>query len=667
MTSEAELLQMIEHGVAEVFVGYVPRPWLESLGMEASPNRRYQLERQVSGSDQLHRFGELCRNAGVGFVVAINDHYYAPNARELIPQIVATGLSAGVTGFIIADLQLLHLLAAELGDGFDLIVSCEAGVYNTAAADQFIEAGATRIVFPREMRLSEMSAIVAAARPDAVELEAFIAREYCVYSSALCFAVHGYGHPVHFCCAPSESTLIDRRSANSSVLESPEPGWCDEPRFLEAAHALNRCGFCALETLLELGVRYLKIPGRSDSALRALKWLRPLLESGDLSLQACRSAIGSDAFCSDGNRCYYNVDDDRRDPALSPVNEGHPAQPPVLHVPQERAEVGTRHNPEMAVYLPIGSFEYERAAQHCAESLEAVLSTSRFVAGWEEMAAAKTLATVRQLGIDTSQPPDGIVLGLELCGLRLPKSKSLRTRVEALQRAGFRVSLAMPVTFQAFFGDVCDLLDGLSDLDAELVVNDWGLLRYAASHWAGRIATGRLMNRMKRDQFARDDGIHPVSTAEHQTKDLLAQHRKDLRRAQSTFYGYPYLTEPFYRDLLHRYRVEDIGVDVLPTPLSAPLPFDFNHTLYLPWTYITSGRACRIATAVGGAVVSYPTESCRRPCSSHLITMTYPWEAAPTIQTGTAVSMDCSDHVDVFLASMSCPIARLVVEPFVPL
>lgn len=655
---------MIELGVGEVFVGYIPPIWLETLGVEVSPNRRYQLERQVSDISMLRRFGEICRAHDVGFVVAINDHTYCPDARALIPEIVQTGLSAGATGFIVANLQLLDDLSRELGRKVELISSCEAGVYNAETARQLVELGATRLIFAREMRLPEMGTIVEATRCDTVSYEAFIAREYCVYSSACCFATHGYGQTVHFCCAPSRRALLDTTTGSSSVLDDSEPGWCQSPRFLEAAHALNRCGFCALQTLRQFGVQYLKIPGRSDSALRALSWLRELIDSGDLSVEACRASIDSDEFCRNGDRCYYNVTSTLRSNRSSSSSSQPKHDENAFPSPRFPSE--PRESLTFAVYLSVDGFLSDRVNRLFAAGSDGLLEADDFVAKWEKETANRALTALQGLDVDSVATPTQVVLGMEICGLRLPKPGPLRGQLEVLKRAGFSISLALPVAYQAFWDDICELVEHVVDLDVELIVNDWGLLRYASSHWDARLSTGRLLNRMKRDQFALDDNIRPVPISDDLDEKAALDRSSRLRDVHSSAYGYPYLSERFYCDLLHRFRVGNVAVDLLPTPLSADLSSEFEHTVYLPWTYVTSGRACRIASAVEGAVISYPTESCQRSCSRYVILPDYDFKAHRTVQRGSAVFIDCSSHVERFFDSASKGVTRIVWEPFVP-
>lgn len=336
-TSDAHLAQMLALGVGELYAGYLPPSWLARLGAEVSPNRRYVLERQVTRLDRLHSLVWTARDGGARFLLALNEHGYPPGARDLLDEIVATGLEVGVQGFIVADPALLHRLARELPSGTELVASCEAGVYSTASARMLVDLGATRIIFPRETRLDELASISAAVG-EQVELEAFVAREYCLNSSALCFATHGYGQRSHFCTAPVRRRLVHLDSGEERDLPLGPPGWSTDPSYLRAVSDLHRCGLCALESLSALGVRWWKVPGRSDSALPALRRVRELLQGGHLSPGVARQQVASPAFCDSGENCYYRPRPATPPPGAppwpGPVSRPEPAPPPRSDAPE---------------------------------------------------------------------------------------------------------------------------------------------------------------------------------------------------------------------------------------------------------------------------------------------------------------------------------------------
>lgn len=634
-TSEAELRALLDAGAGEVFVGYVPDRWAGRLGLEVSPNRRYEPDRQIGGPDRLRRVGELVRARGAQLSVTLNEHLYAPAARALVPELVETALEAGATHFIVADLQLLAELAAWPGRRFGLIASCEAGLYNVPCARAHVERGAERVIFSREMRLPEMRAI-AAALPG-VALEAFVAREACVFSSAACFTTHGYGLRTHFCCAHTRRTLVGKGGPRD--LSLAPPAWSQAPAFLEAVSALNRCGLCALAPLLALGVTHLKIPGRSDSALRALRLVRRALDARDRSPAACRALVGSDEFCRTGSYCYYRLEEGTAAaPAPGGLTPGtdRAAPQPVSPAPTPQAPLA----PALSAYLAAGSWDRRTLARLARRGLGALVDGAPFFGDWEAQAAARGLAALAALGLDRSSRPAGVHLGIEQCALRLPSPQRLRAAAGAARDAGFAVSLVAPVAYQAVFAPLCAaveevLRDGAAGLT--LVANDLGLLAHAARTWPVRLATGRLFNRMKRDVYAPDPA--------------LESNPPGLRPVQAEAWGHPHLAEPFFRDLLRAHGVAQVGMDVLPTPLSAPLAAGFAHAAYLPWAYLTGGRACALAAEVDGAPASFPTVRCTKACTRSCLVPEYPWKHRPVAQRGAGVFLDVSADAPAFLRS----------------
>jgi len=678
------LREILNGGADEIFVGYVPQSWLDRMGMEISPNRRYILERQITDLSMLRRFGEITRTYGAGFIVAINEHYYTPPGREILTEIVEASLLAGASGFIVSDLSLIAELAKELGSTYQIIASGEAGVYNTYSALKFVEHGASRLIFPREMRLSEMEAIVSSLVHTSVEYEAFIAREFCVNSAAYCFVSHGYGRQ-HFCCAHSNLILLDTQSQ----VESDVAAWFTQKysskEFIKAHNTLHRCGFCALDRLRDMGVRYLKIPGRSSSALDALYLLKSLLDKGDLSQSACRNTVGSPQFCTDGSFCYYNVAESSKSlERMGRATTGAETRP-SLFLPekkrsvldpsenQERTKSRGERPPEVAVYIFAAIYEQSLVDELKKTGLEALVKDGHFAAEWEAETARKTLGLLSGFEIEPDMNPDIIYLGIELCGLRFLKSKNVIEKIRRLQDADYRVALVAPVAYHFIWSDLCKLLEDILEKNGrgvELVVNDIGLLFWAARNWTGHLVVGRLFNRMKRFQFCSDSKVLPAKDGISQPVDMSDEEFnckiKAIKNEQLSCYGYPYLRDVFYNDLLLECGVRSVDMDVLPTPLTAGLSPDFDYSVYMPWTNLNHGRACPTATLLEGATVSWPTESCRASCSRYLLMPQFPWPHPPIIRRGQSTFMDCSDYIIPFYDSIQPIPGRIVFEPFVP-
>lgn len=126
----------------------------------------------------------------------------------------------------------------------------------------FADHGATRLTFARELKLADIARISEGLADTSLELEAFIAREYCVFSSAFCTVTHGFGQWTHFCCSHTERNLRNLAAGAQESLPCATTQWADTPQYREAALTLQRCGLCALGALQNARVKYLKVPGR---------------------------------------------------------------------------------------------------------------------------------------------------------------------------------------------------------------------------------------------------------------------------------------------------------------------------------------------------------------------------------------------------------------------
>lgn len=652
LTPPQDLAALLALGVDEVFVGYLPPGWLARFGAEVSPNRRYEVPRQIGDLEALRRVARACRDAGARLSVTLNDHTYAPAARARLADVVDAAAEVGASSLIVADPALAAELAATLSGRLSLIASTEAGVYNVETARWWADLGVERIIFPRELRLSEMAAITAALAGRGVAFEAFVAREFCVNSSAYCFASHGYGLRAHLCHAHTSARLVAIDTGAARDLSAVPPGWSAAADFLAAASDLHRCGLCAVEPLLAMGVRYLKVPGRSSSALAALRRLRTFLDGPSLSRPAARRVVGSDAFCRSGEFCYYDLDE------APPEGPAPVAAPALALLPAPRQ---APRGPALAVLLEPSRLGSATLARLAGEGLAAFVASADVSRPWEREVAAAGLAALEAVGVRCDGPPQGVVISLESCALRLPRPAALAGAVERVAAAGFTVAVAAPLAYQAAWPALVSALQAAADPMVALVANDPGLLAWAARHWPGPVSVGRLYNRMRRHQLADAAVARPTGPedADAATLDAIAAAQRDA-------YGYPHLRDAFHRDHLQRHGVVGVAFDALPTPLSAPLPEGLAASLWGPWTYLASTRACPVAAAVEGAPLSHPTARCQRPCEHHLIERDYPWPARLIVQRGAATYMDCSGDLAAFWRSASRPFDGVVLSPLLP-
>jgi hypothetical protein len=660
-TTRDELAALLDQGAGEIFAGYVPPAWLSGLGLELSPNRRYELDRQLHDPADLRRVGRTVRDAGARFVIALNEHVYPPRARALLPGLVAEALDAGANGFIVADPSLLAEPGLLPADG-DRIASCEAGAYNVESARAWVEWGATRLILPRETRLDEAWTLLAALSDSGIGFEAFAAREYCLHSSAVCLVTHGYGQRTHFCCAAQSEDLLDLSAGTRQPLPRPLPDGHGTPAFFAALGALQRCGFCALGPLIGAGVRWLKLPGRGSSALPALRLLRRLLDGGDLDPARCRGLVGSPDFCASAEHCYYRP---RRlllqEPSGS-VAERDSNAPEVRTAPLDPV----RTVAELAIYLSAGP-ELGHELELLSRGPAALVEQTAAEATGELAAARRAIDVLAALGVSVEAPTGRVYLGFECCALRWPSGAELEQRLAEVEGAGFAVTVVTPTVYQALWLPLLETLEhalGPGGAGRELVISDWGLLRVAAARqWPVARVAGRLLARSKRDVYAIDPDLLPACGAEG---DLPRTAREAQRALQQEQYGWPPLSSSFWRTELRRAGVSRLEHDLLPTPLTAPLPPEFAHSLLAPWCYLAARRSCRLAATVEGQHSHWPTERCGRPCERFALEPHYPWRHRRVLTRGAALFLDLSAELRSFWHSAMPRFDRIVFAPRVP-
>jgi len=178
--------------------------------------------------------------------------------KKTLPHLIETGIDA----LIVSDPGLVRLIRSTAPQ-IPLHLSTQANTTNIEAVRFWHEQGITRIILARELSLTEVGEIAAAA-PE-MELEIFIHGAMCMAYSGRCYL----------------SALRNRRSANEGDCTQPcrweyvlhESTRPDEPFMLEEderfSYLLSSKDLCLIEHLPEImatGVTSVKIEGRMKSS-----------------------------------------------------------------------------------------------------------------------------------------------------------------------------------------------------------------------------------------------------------------------------------------------------------------------------------------------------------------------------------------------------------------
>ena len=249
-------------GVGEVYLGFHDDEWERRFG-RAELNRMSGFGREANPFD----FDEACSLAaraselGMRAFLCFNATSYAPEQLAFIADAYLPRLAEARCHGVIVSGQAL--IGAARAAGLNVTMSTIAGIYNAQLAAYYLERGATRVILPRDMSISEVAEVMAAV--PALEYEVFLMRNGCLFSDSHCLGCHRAGRPSlcmslrtgrwNIAPAPSSSAYAD-----GAFLES---AWENE-RILNEGYHRRTCGLCALWRFEQLGVSAYKVVGRGD-------------------------------------------------------------------------------------------------------------------------------------------------------------------------------------------------------------------------------------------------------------------------------------------------------------------------------------------------------------------------------------------------------------------
>ncbi|MCM2266906.1 MAG: U32 family peptidase [Elusimicrobiales bacterium] len=213
----------------------------------------------------------------------------------------ARALDCGAAGLIIADFSLIPTLR-KLAPGAKIILGTAASCSNPEAAAFYAGAGADRVVLERQLTVTEIREIAAAAAERGLETEIFVRNITCLNLNGLCQlhhlleTLHSGGRRLPPCRQAHEISAFGRSAAPV------------------AADAGLYCGACAAAPLLDSGLTAVKIVGRDFPAPRILadiKFVKACLAAAETrrggSHAAAGAALHSDIYgaACRAEQCFY--------------------------------------------------------------------------------------------------------------------------------------------------------------------------------------------------------------------------------------------------------------------------------------------------------------------------------------------------------------------------
>ena len=320
---------LVKAGAREVYWGFHDDAWtrrfgswtgvnrMSGFGSEANSLTFRELLAQVRAVRAFEANTPSVRDAvALGLYCTFNAPHYSSEQRRFIEHEYLPALAeAGLSGIIVSQPDLI---ASARDAGLSAVASTMCAVYNEALARFYVEAGARRIILPRDMTLDEIEAVITAV-PEA-SYEVFLMRNGCMFADSHCLGLHRAGHPslcrsLRACTwqelpAHDAANAAERDALDAHLQRRIASGTAYRERF-----HLGACGQCALWRLERAGVAAYKVVGRcdrldelkADVALTAANIaIARACETQDEYWQHMRRPTGLRALCAeDGLSCYY--------------------------------------------------------------------------------------------------------------------------------------------------------------------------------------------------------------------------------------------------------------------------------------------------------------------------------------------------------------------------
>lgn len=304
------------NGAAELYGGLFMPEWYERYGDILEYNRRGNFGKQANFTsiEELRTVLEMCRKDHIDFYLTCNAIFLSSFQRDLLDHLFTSYAAIGGKHVIVSDAEAL---SAALKAGCSVTVSSCADIYNVYSARFWYEAGARRLILPRNTD-TETIAEIRRVLPRDCELEVFIMNSICKYSDGMCRSLHNTkaGALCSFYDNGRKSYIGKDGNEITGRMASPMQAESFFYQQLYAGNSPHGCGQCAIWDLMNAGVDSLKIVGRLLHTNYLEKTIRLTMQNMKTAENASsrkeyfeKMQTGEELLdqnlCRNGYRCYY--------------------------------------------------------------------------------------------------------------------------------------------------------------------------------------------------------------------------------------------------------------------------------------------------------------------------------------------------------------------------
>jgi len=298
-SKKEEVLPLIQAGVDELYCGIIPPLWFKKYSALEILSRRGGFESNFSSFEDLREAIQFAHSKKTPVFITLNVSYVTAQ-YPLVMSIVNKLCHLEADGFIVVDIGLL-LLLKKYDIRKQIHIGTLGNVFNSRAVNFYKELGASRIVLPRDLTLSEMENLIKKSLTLNIKFEAFIFNTLCHNVDGLCNFFHNVLLEPKKSRSPSDNprfiysydtslkgtgceirfsrTLFDIATKRRLHL-NPKSSY-DITN--EIGKYSDACGACQIPKLRKIGVQYLKVVERGRSSEEKISFIRFLKKALNLS------------------------------------------------------------------------------------------------------------------------------------------------------------------------------------------------------------------------------------------------------------------------------------------------------------------------------------------------------------------------------------------------
>ena len=296
-----------EAGADEFYMGFYDKRWEQIFGKAADINRMsgFGVLANKNSLEQTLDVIQEIRERHKEVYITLNAAFYSESQIQFIAEYYLPLLKkSGANGIIVSDLNLAR---ACLSLGISTVASTMCSIYNSDIAAFYAEAGITRMILPRDLKLSEIELICAEQRN--IDFEVFLMRNGCCFSDGYCLGNHIGGSV----CGYLRHTG-HRWMSNYISFEDKNSAETTKYLYDNFFHRLTACGLCAIYRFYKMNICSLKIVGRADDCERICEDIKLVKENIHIAEEAndeseyLRNMIfphNKNILCTYGMNCYY--------------------------------------------------------------------------------------------------------------------------------------------------------------------------------------------------------------------------------------------------------------------------------------------------------------------------------------------------------------------------